>query len=147
MLCCFLCAYLSRSGLKGAQILVTWPSTRCRAPPLVGRVSAISPLLLCRCLLHRTKKARCRGNTGPCAIHKNTTECHKRSGFDGNIFACTQAKPPKNPDSCLVLGRVEVIVPVLSEFMNLRWSEPLSRVHHDIDVEGFVWFTENVKQI
>ena len=36
-----------------------------------------------------TKKARCRDDTGLCVIRKTTAECHKRSGCDGSIFACS----------------------------------------------------------
>ena len=54
--------------------------------------------------------------------------------------------PPKHPESCLVLSRVEIIVPVLSALMIVRRSERRIRVRKGIDVDDLGWFTENPKK-
>ena len=54
--------------------------------------------------------------------------------------------PPKHPESCLVLSRVESIVPVLSALMIVRRSERRIRVRKGIDVDDLGWFTENRKR-
>jgi hypothetical protein len=68
---------------------------------------------------------RRRRDTEFCVIRKHTAECHKRKGCDGNRFAGSSAMPPKHPPVagvtfCLVLSRLEVIVPVPSALMIIR---------------------------